>query len=275
VKPAALTTRWRGYQRRVDAGGWREEIWYSLYQIGCLHQSSAATGARSLKSLLAAYEFDPSRLEPLYLLVQHYRDRGQYNSGYLLARVFPETAYPSNGLFVERDIYAYKLPLEYAICCHYVGQFAEALRVNDELLNRPGVPTEYREAATRNRRFSFDALRKKNIPSVTRKAKSRVGACRSIVVRMSLRFMRATEPGPSAGAPPLRASSLLRWPVKRLPLRASRPGYSIVSSAISVASLPGPAAASTSNRAGRAALSVISATFFPSLKILHADFPWH
>src|SRR2546423_7385228 len=139
------------YGRRAAAGGWREEVWYSLYQIGYVRQMLGHAWSEVLESLLAAYDFDPSRLEPLYLVVRHYREREQYRTGYLLARVFPETAYPSKGLFVERDVYAYKLPLEYAICCHYVGQYAEALRANDELLRRPDVPADYVEAAMRNR----------------------------------------------------------------------------------------------------------------------------
>jgi tetratricopeptide (TPR) repeat protein len=146
------------YRRRASAGGWREEIGYSLYQIGRVQQMLGYGWGQVLESLLAAHEFNPARLEPLYILVRHYREREQYNVGYLLARVFPETAYPSNGLFVERDMYTYKLPLEYAICCHYAGHFSEAVRVNDELLNGPGVPADYIEAATRNRRFSLDAL---------------------------------------------------------------------------------------------------------------------
>jgi len=148
------------YRCRAAAGGWREETWYALYQIARVQQMLGLGWSEVLESLLAAYEFNPSRLEPLYFLVRHYREREQYHIGYLLAGVYPETAYPSAGLFVERDVYTYKLPLEYAICCHYAGQYSEALRVNDELLDRPGVPTVYVETAMRNRRFSLDALQK-------------------------------------------------------------------------------------------------------------------
>jgi tetratricopeptide (TPR) repeat protein len=148
------------YGRRVAAGGWRDEVWYSLYQAGRVRQMLGRGWGEVLESLLMAYEYDPSRLEPLYLLVRYYRERGQYQTGYLLARAYTEAAYPSGGLFVERDVYAYKLPLEYAICCHYAGRFDEAVRVNDELLTRPGVPADYVEAAERNRRFSLDALEK-------------------------------------------------------------------------------------------------------------------
>lgn len=143
------------YRRRAAAGGWPEEVWYSLYQIGRVRQALGHAWSDVLEALLAAVDFNQSRLEPLYHLVRHYREREQYGIGYLLARVLPETAYPSNGLFVERDVYEYKLPLEYAICCHYVGRYDEAVRVNDELLARNGVPADYVEAALRNRSFSI------------------------------------------------------------------------------------------------------------------------
>jgi hypothetical protein len=101
------------------------------------------------------------QLLPLYLLVKHYREHRQYHAGYLLSRVVPESSYPHGGLFVEKDLYTYKLPLEYAICSHWVGKFSEALRVYNDMLDRWDLPTEYRDAALRNQKFALDTIYKR------------------------------------------------------------------------------------------------------------------
>ena len=145
------------YRKRVEAGGWREEVWYSLYQISLLQQLLGYDQATVLDSALRAYEYNPARLEPLYLSIKSYRENREYRTGYLLSRALIETSYPEDGLFIEMDIYTYKLPLEYAICCHWIGKFAEAIRVYNEMLDSSNLPVEYRETALKNRKFALEA----------------------------------------------------------------------------------------------------------------------
>jgi glycosyltransferase involved in cell wall biosynthesis len=149
------------YQKRVAAGGWAEEVWYSLYQISRLTRILGYDNATVLDAALRAYEYNPARLEPLYLLVRNYREKREYRTGYLLSKVLPETPYPKDSLFIEKDVYSYKLPLEYAICCHYVGKYAEAIRVYNEMLDYPNLPPEYHQTALKNRKFALDVIYKK------------------------------------------------------------------------------------------------------------------
>src|SRR5215203_648287 len=55
------------YERRSAMGGWDEEVFYSLYQVGVL---KAQTGdwPPAMVALVRAWEYRPSRLEPLYEL---------------------------------------------------------------------------------------------------------------------------------------------------------------------------------------------------------------
>ena len=76
----------------------------------------------------------------------------------MFSRVVGEVPYPDDLLFIERNVYEYELPLEYAICCHFLGLHEEANRVNDQILARPGVPRAFRESAERTRRLSLEAL---------------------------------------------------------------------------------------------------------------------
>jgi hypothetical protein len=62
-------------------------------------------------------------------------------------------------LFIEKNIYDYELPLEYAISFYWLGKHAEAIRVNEQIIACPTAPETFRESAKRNREYSLAALR--------------------------------------------------------------------------------------------------------------------
>jgi tetratricopeptide (TPR) repeat protein len=147
------------YAKRADAGGWDEEVYQSLYQIARLRHLSEAPWETVVASYLTAYEYRPARLEPLLHVARHYRERQQYRLGHQYSRPVVHTPYPAGDLlFVERGVYQYELPLEYGICCYWLGEHQEAIRVNRAILATPGVPAAFVEAARRNLQFSLDAL---------------------------------------------------------------------------------------------------------------------
>ncbi len=99
-------------------------------------------------------------MEPLYHVARYYRENRQYHLGYMFSKPIVEMSYPEDILFIERNIYEYLLPFEYAICCYWIGKHEEAIRVNDEILACPRAPQDILEAAQRNRQFSIDCLKK-------------------------------------------------------------------------------------------------------------------
>lgn len=146
------------YLRRAEMGGWDQEVFFALYQAARLRHLLGEPWDEVLAAYLAAHQFRPSRLEPLLHVARHYREQGEYALGHLFSRPSVDAAFPTDALFVERGVYEYELPLEYGICCYWVGRHREAVRVNDLIAARPGVPVEFREAAIRNRQFSVDVL---------------------------------------------------------------------------------------------------------------------
>jgi tetratricopeptide (TPR) repeat protein/CTP:molybdopterin cytidylyltransferase MocA len=143
------------YRRRVEAGGWDEEVWYSLYQIGVARHAKGDGWPDVLAALLAAYQHRPGRLEPLYPIARHYREAESYRLGHLFARAVCEAVYPDDVLFVEREVYRYLLAFEYSICCYWVGEHAEAIRVANGLLDLPDLPPDHHDAIRRNRACSL------------------------------------------------------------------------------------------------------------------------
>ncbi|HEY9173424.1 MAG TPA: glycosyltransferase [Verrucomicrobiae bacterium] len=93
------------YEQRAAMGGWDEEAWYSLYQVARLRQRLGYAWPLVLDAYLAAYQFRPSRREPLYHLARFCRKQGQPALAFLFARQAMEISYPEDILFVEKPVY--------------------------------------------------------------------------------------------------------------------------------------------------------------------------
>jgi len=67
---------YKAYEKRIVLGGWKEEIFYSYYQIGniCAQYNSFTYFKDAVFNYTAAYEELPSRAESLYALEQLYRE---------------------------------------------------------------------------------------------------------------------------------------------------------------------------------------------------------
>ena len=129
------------YAKRATMGGWDEEVWYSKYQIARAQHASAMEWPQVLHGYLDAFQYRPSRLEPLLPVARHYRETGQYQLGFLFSRLSNEVPYPEDILFIERSVYEHALPLEYALCCAGMQLHQEAVRVCDQMLALPSLPT--------------------------------------------------------------------------------------------------------------------------------------
>lgn len=109
------------YFKRAGMGGWEEEVWYSLYMIANLQQEMGAPWPTCLAAYLQAFQFRPTRLEPIYWIAKFYREHRQYTLGLMFARLCREIGYPEDCLFIERRIYEELLPMEFALCCEELG----------------------------------------------------------------------------------------------------------------------------------------------------------
>lgn len=149
----------RHYRRRVEMGGWKDEVWYSLYQIARAHEQMEAAWPETMGCYLAAWQHSPSRAEPLFRIAMHYQARQEYPLAHLFLGRAIQISSPGAGcLFVERSLYDYHMLLEYAVACYYLGQNDEAIAANNRLLRSGKLPPQFVEQVVRNRRFSLDSL---------------------------------------------------------------------------------------------------------------------
>jgi glycosyltransferase involved in cell wall biosynthesis len=135
------------YEQRAAMGGWDEEIWYSLYQVGVIRERLGFATVLVQDAFLAAYEFRPGRMEPLFRLTCLYRRQNRPHVALLYARAMKSAVYPADLLFIERDVYDYRLWLEYAWCCEQLGKIGEARTAFEKVLHSESAPVEIREKA--------------------------------------------------------------------------------------------------------------------------------
>ena len=137
------------YEKRASLGGWDEEVWYSLYQIARLQQRLGFAWALVLDAYLRAYEFRPTRVEPIYQIARFYRETGQYHLGYLFSRAVIDTPYPEDLLFIEKSVYQQELLLEYALCCEQIRKRDDAVHASERAVACPTAPEPVIETARR------------------------------------------------------------------------------------------------------------------------------
>ena len=131
----------RNYSRRVEMGGWPDEILVLALPDRLSPRADGLFVGRGLEDYLAAFQFDPRRAEPLLRIGLHYQQAGAYQIARLfLARGVSLGRPSSRSLFVEREVYEHRLPLEFAAACSGVGEHAEAIATCNALLCGPPLP---------------------------------------------------------------------------------------------------------------------------------------
>lgn len=154
----------RYYEQRVGMEGWDQEVWYSLYQIALLKDRRGDSWSTVMEYLFKAYEFRPSRPEPLYKVMQHYMSRKEFHLAHLIGKQAASIPFPSDILFVEKIVCQFLILFDYAVCAYYAGRNEEAIEANNRLLIQKDLPAELFLRAIENRKFSLDLMYTKKHP---------------------------------------------------------------------------------------------------------------
>ena len=112
------------YKKRIEFGGWKEEVWYSYYRIGmCFKNMGKIDDA--IKYWLDGYNFYPERLEGLYEIISYYRIISKHKLGEMIyniaKKILDLNLKRDNYLFLHDDIYTNKIYYEYTVFASYVG----------------------------------------------------------------------------------------------------------------------------------------------------------
>ena len=122
------------YLKRIEIGGWKEEIWYSFYRIGLSYMKLNKI-PEALWYFMEGYNYYPERLEGLYELIKYYRISGRNKLAFSIFNMCKEylekITNRDDYLFLHNDVYKFKLYYEYTIVAAYNG----IQDINDEVVN--------------------------------------------------------------------------------------------------------------------------------------------
>lgn len=108
------------YKKRIAMGGWRDEVWYSMYMIGLCHKS--LNNIHKFEYWMQkAHDERPWRSEPIYELAKYFRETSKHHKAYYYCLIGSAIKFPENDvLFVDKIAYIDGFLYEKSILDYYV-----------------------------------------------------------------------------------------------------------------------------------------------------------
>jgi glycosyltransferase involved in cell wall biosynthesis len=148
------------YARRADiADDWDEERYCAMYEAAQAMSRLDEPWPDVQDAYLRAWDFRPTRAEPLYAIAFHYRSHERYRLGHLFAERAAEIPFPKeDSLFVTADVYAWRAIDEQAVCASWLDKPAEAFTLCRRNLARDDISDDERKRIAGNRDVAVPAM---------------------------------------------------------------------------------------------------------------------
>lgn len=168
------------YKRRIELGGWDQEVWYSYYRLGQIYNKMGEK-EKAVYCWLEGYNFLPKRLENVHEIMHVYRHASKHK----LVKMFYEIAQnvlqnkeimekeKDAFLFLHNDVYTYKIDYEYSISAAYNGVKTiphELVRILNGCTDRNIIDNTFH-----NMKFYKDVLAARSTVDLTLSLEKRVG----------------------------------------------------------------------------------------------------
>ncbi len=139
------------YMKRVEMGGWEEEVFYSLYRIAMIAAIQNKPFGEIKEKFLLAWRFRPIRAEPIYQIARMYMMVQEPRLAWLHAKMAAEMPYPHfDILFIDNDIYRWQMDDILASTSFYLHRYEEGLGVAKRHLNNPIYPDPEKQRMAQN-----------------------------------------------------------------------------------------------------------------------------
>ncbi len=148
------------FQKRVDMGGWAEEVFWSKLQIGHMLRELNCSDNLAIEAYKDAFVYRPHRPESIYFIAELCNSIGRYAEAYMYLKTYQQIKKPDqkDALFNMQWIADYGLTFQLSICSYYVGNYQEALDTCDQLLANENLPESWRKLTEKNRTFPLNAM---------------------------------------------------------------------------------------------------------------------
>ena len=116
------------YLKRIEVGGWDQEIWYSFYRLGEIYKRKDEIN-KSIMYWMEGFSVLPERLENIYKIINYFRLEGKQKLAYVYIKLIKDifithkenNTIRNSYLFMENDIYTYLIDYEIVILSYYNG----------------------------------------------------------------------------------------------------------------------------------------------------------
>jgi tetratricopeptide (TPR) repeat protein len=154
------------YKKRIALGGWFDEVWHSYYSIGKCYRNKGEI-ANAIYWWMEGYNFFQNRIENLYEIIYHYRTNGKNALAYefyLMADKQRKKHNHSDYLFLQKDVYDYKLDYELSIIGYYCNHANHNLKhASMKVLNYPYTDKGITNNVLNNYKFYAEDISKADI----------------------------------------------------------------------------------------------------------------
>jgi glycosyltransferase involved in cell wall biosynthesis len=140
------------YEKRAKMGGWLEEVFVSLIEIGKAKERLGFPIFEVEKAYLEATYAAPHRAEASYQLARLFRSKDSFNKSYCYAKESLKIIKPKEGLFLDEACYAYKRLDELSVSAYYLQHYKEGIAACEEIL-KLNIPPGERDRIEKNYQF--------------------------------------------------------------------------------------------------------------------------
>jgi len=109
------------YKNRAEAGGWEEEVYYSLYMMAKIKEKLKAPADEVSNAYSKAWEYRPQRLEAAFHTMRKLREQKRYVLAFAYGNIASKSPGCSDILFVEPEMWQWRLLDEYSLASYYTG----------------------------------------------------------------------------------------------------------------------------------------------------------
>lgn len=148
------------FARKIEIGCQTdEETFVAMFRVAQSMEELDAEWHEVQEAYLSAWEFRPTRAEPLYCIAKHYFNEKRYQLGYLFAERAAAIPLPDDDMIVPYpDIYAWRAADAQAKAAFCIGEHCEAFTLWQFLLGRPDIPDSERQRIAANRDQAVPAM---------------------------------------------------------------------------------------------------------------------
>jgi glycosyltransferase involved in cell wall biosynthesis len=125
------------YEKRVGLGGWAEEVYISLYMIAKMKLALKHPDNEVIDAFLRAWEYRPIRLEAAYALIRVLISNKRYFFAFTIATMCMRMQPCDDILFVESEVWTWKMTDEYSVLAYFTGNIKEAYLACNSVRNLP------------------------------------------------------------------------------------------------------------------------------------------